>query len=156
MAAQLAGAVLAALLVGGMFGAGPVAAGTPDLAEGVSFGTGTVLEVAATFFLVLVIFGTAVDQRAPRSIFPVAIGLTVALDIMAIGPITGAAMNPARVFGPALASGHWQNHLLYWVGPLVGAVLGAAAQHFLLMERAPSPAVAMRGGPAPDEERGHR
>jgi glycerol uptake facilitator-like aquaporin len=121
----------------------------------VDFGGGVMLEVVATFFLVLVIFGTAVDHRAPKSLFPVAIGLTVALDIMAIGPLTGAAMNPARVFGPALASGHWSNHLVYWIGPLLGGFLGAAAQHFFLMERAPSPAVAMRGGPAPEEERGH-
>lgn len=155
-AAQLAGATVAAFLVAGMFGAEPVAAGTPALGAGVDFGGGVVLEVVATFFLVLVIFGSAVDQRAPKSIFPVAIGLTVALDIMAIGPLTGAAMNPARVFGPALASGQWENHLLYWIGPLLGGLLGAAAQHFLLMERAPSPAVAVRGGPSPEEERGHR
>jgi aquaporin TIP len=154
-AAQLAGATVAALLVAGMFGAEPVAAGTPDLSAGVGFATGAVLEVVATFFLVAVIFGTAVDDRAPKSLFPVAIGLTVALDIMAIGPLTGAAMNPARVFGPALASGHWSNHLLYWIGPLLGGALGAMAQHFFLMERAPSPAVATRGGPAPEEERGH-
>lgn len=154
-AAQLAGATLAGFLVALTFGAGPVAAGTPDLGRGVDFGGGVMLEVVATFFLVLVIFGTAVDHRAPKSLFPVAIGLTVALDIMAIGPLTGAAMNPARVFGPALASGHWSNHLVYWIGPLLGGFLGATAQHFFLMERAPSPAVAMRGGPAPEEERGH-
>jgi len=67
----------------------------------------------ATFFLVPVIFGTAVDGRAPQSVFPFAIGFTVALDIMAIGTLTGAAMNPARTFGPALASGMWENHLVY-------------------------------------------
>lgn len=155
-AAQLAGAAAAGFLLAAMFGAEPVAAGTPDLAPGIGFGAGMVLEVAATFFLVLVIFGSAVDERAPKSVFPLAIGLTVALDIMAIGPLTGASMNPARVFGPALASGHWSNHLLYWAAPLLGGALGAAVQHFFLMARAPSPVVAVRGGPAPEEERGHR
>lgn len=153
--AQLAGAALAALPVWLLFGAAPVAAGTPALAPGVGSGAGIVLEAVATFFLVLVIFGTAVDERAPKSVFPVAIGLTVALGIMAIGPITGGALNPARVFGPALLAGAWENHLLYWIGPLLGGFLGAAVQHFFLMERAPSAAVAVRGGPAPEEERGH-
>lgn len=155
-AAQIVGAALAGLLLRGMFGTGPVGAGTPDLAPGISVGAGIALEVVTTFFLVLVVFGSAVDQRAPKSIFPVAIGLTVALDIMAIGPLTGAAMNPARVIGPALASGHWSNHLVYWVGPLLGGALGALAQHGFLMERAPDVVVAERGGPSVEEQRGHR
>jgi len=140
-AAQLSGATVAALLLTGMFGLPPVEAGTPDLAGGISSGTGIVIEAVATFFLVLVIFGTAVDQRAPVAVFPLAIGLTIALDIMAIGPLTGAAMNPARAFGPALASGHWSHHLVYWAGPLAGAAAAAFVQHGLLMER---PAAATR------------
>lgn len=155
-AAQIGGAALASLLVAALFGTAPVSAGTPDLAAGISTGQGIAVEVVTTFFLVLVIFGSAVDERAPKSVFPLAIGLTVALDIMATGPITGAAMNPARVLGPALVSGHWSNHLVYWAGPLLGGLLGAFAQHALLMDRAPSAAVAARGGPAPDEQRGHR
>lgn len=155
-AAQIVGATLAAVLVRAAFGVDPVAGGTPDLGPGVSVGAGIMLEVVTTFFLVLVVFGSAVDERAPKSIFPVAIGLTVALDIMAIGPLTGAAMNPARVIGPALASGHWDNHLVYWVGPLLGGALGALAQHAFLMERAPDAVVAERGGPSLEEQRGHR
>lgn len=153
MAAQLLGAVLASLLVG-WFGLEIVAAGTPALAPNVSPAAGTVVEVVTTFFLVLVIFGTAVDHRAPKSVYPFAIGLTVALDIMATGPITGAAMNPARAFGPALVSGAWANQWVYWVGPLVGGILAAFLQHRFLMEHAPSPATAEHGGPAPAEERG--
>ena len=155
-AAQIGGAALAALLVGALFGVESVSAGTPDLAPRVSQAAGIVVEAVTTFLLVLVIFGSAVDERAPKSVYPFAIGLTVALDIMATGPITGAAMNPARVLGPALVSGHWSNHLVYWIGPLLGGVLGAFVQHSVLMARAPSPAVAEHGGPAPEEERGHR
>ncbi len=151
--AQLVGAAVAAAIIAALFGAAPVAGGTPDLGGNVSTAAGIVVEAIATFFLVLVVFGTAVDERAPKSVFPLAIGLTVALDIMAAGPLTGAAMNPARTFGPALVSGHWANHLVYWVGPLLGGALGALVQHALLMERAPSPPVGRRGGPAPAEER---
>ncbi|HEX2095485.1 MAG TPA: aquaporin [Longimicrobiaceae bacterium] len=154
-AAQVVGAALASALVAALFGTGVVSAGTPDLAAGIGAGSGIAVETVTTFFLVLVVFGSAVDERAPKSVFPFAIGLTVALDIMASGPITGGAMNPARVLGPALVSGHWSNHAVYWAGPLLGGALGALAQHLFLMERAPSPAVAARGGPAPEEQRGH-
>ena len=154
VAAQIVGAALASLLIAWLFGLDVVADGTPAVAPLVKPVGATVVEVVTTFFLVLVIFGTAVDHRAPKSVFPFAIGLTVALDIMATGPITGAAMNPARAFGPALVSGAWNNQWVYWVGPLVGGVLAAFLQHRFLMEHAPSPATAEHGGPAPAEERG--
>jgi MIP family channel proteins len=152
--AQIAGAVLASLLVGWLFGLDVVRAGTPAVAPLVRSTGAAGVEVVTTFFLVLVIFGSAVDHRAPKSVYPFAIGLTVALDIMATGPITGAAMNPARAFGPALVSGAWANQWVYWVGPLVGGILAAFLQHRFLMEHAPSPATAEHGGPAPAEERG--
>lgn len=154
MGAQIVGAVLASLLVAWLFGLDVVAGGTPAVAPMVKPVGASVVEVMTTFFLVLVIFGTAVDHRAPKSVFPFAIGLTVALDIMATGPITGAAMNPARAFGPALVSGAWANHWVYWAGPIVGGVLAAFLQHRFLMEEAPSAATAEHGGPAPAEERG--
>jgi MIP family channel proteins len=134
--AQLVGATAAGGLLAGLFGAGLVAGGTPDLGAGVSPAAGVVVEAVLTFFLVLVVFGAAVDGRAPKSVFPFAIGFTVALDIMAGGPISGAAMNPARTFGPALASGHWDNHLVYWVGPLVGGAAAALLHTFVLAEKA--------------------
>ena len=113
---------------------GIVAAGTPDLGAGVTQFQGIIMEAVLTFFLVVVIFGTAVDSRAPK-IGGLAIGLTVALDILAGGPISGAAMNPARTFGPALASGHWNNHIVYWIGPLVGGALaGLIYGRFLIKE----------------------
>jgi MIP family channel proteins len=145
--AQLVGASVAGLVLVALFGPNPVSTGTPDLARNIGFSTGVAVEAITTFFLVLVVFGTAVDERGPKAVIPLAIGLTVALDIMATGPLTGAAMNPARAFGPALASGHWTNHLVYWIGPLLGGALAALVHQFALAER-PSIAEEARGAPA--------
>jgi MIP family channel proteins len=126
--AQLIGATVAAILLVNLLGdaarsgAQIVAAGTPDLGNGVGPIKGILIECVLTFFLVFVVFGTAVDSRAPK-IGGLAIGFTVALDILFGGPLTGAAMNPARTFGPALASAHWNNHLVYWIGPMLGGAL---------------------------------
>jgi aquaporin TIP len=151
-AAQIGGALVAAFIIGSMGGVDAVIRGTPQVAENLGTGMAIVLEIVTTFFLVLVVFGTAVDQRAPKSVYPFAIGLTVAASIMAIGPLTGGALNPARAFGPALVGGEFERHFVYWIGPLLGGALGGAVQHFLLM-RAPSAEVAEHGGPAPTEKR---
>lgn len=151
--AQLLGAALAGALIRVIAGVGPLAAGTPDVAPMVTPVGAMILEAVGTFFLVLVVFGTAVDQRAPQSVYPMAIGLTIAVDIMAIGPLTGGAVNPARAFGPALLSGHWNNHLVYWAGPLLGGAVGAWVAHGVFVEKAPTPEIAERGGPAPAEDR---
>jgi len=90
------------------------------------------LEAIATFFLVFVVFGTAVDAKGPK-IGGLAIGATIAADILAIGPFTGASMNPARSFGPALVSGIFEGHVVYWVGPIVGAVLAGLLYDALFM-----------------------
>ena len=97
--------------------------GACDL-NGVSVGLGVLIEAILTFFLVTVIWGVAVDGRGNKTVAGLAIGLTITLDILMGGYFTGAALNPARAFGPALATGHWANHLVYWVGPILGA-LGA-------------------------------
>jgi len=135
--AQLAGGAAAGFLLVGMFGLrgkAIVAGGTPDLGTNVSPGLGIVVELVLTFFLVFVVYGSAVDARAPK-IGGLAIGLTVALDILFGGPLSGAAMNPARTFGPALASGHWNNHYVYWVGPLLGGALaGLIYGRFLIKD----------------------
>ena len=109
--------------------------GTPDIAKnGIDMTQAILIEAILTFFLVFVVYGTAVDSRAPK-IGGLAIGLTVALDILFGGPFTGAAMNPARVFGPALASGHWNNQMIYWVGPMLGGALaGLVYGRFLIKE----------------------
>lgn len=104
--------------------------------------TGTqafLLEFIATFFLVMVVFGTAVDPKAPR-IGGLAIGFTVAADILAIGPLTGASMNPARSFGPAVASGIFEAQIIYWGAPIVGGIVAALLYDFLFLRREAEPA----------------
>ncbi|HEX6628072.1 MAG TPA: aquaporin [Gemmatimonadaceae bacterium] len=96
------------------------------------------LEAIATFFLVFVIYGTAVDLRGPK-IGGLAIGFVVAADILAIGPLTGASMNPARSFGPAVASGVYEAQLLYWAAPIVGGLIAALLYEYLFMQRGREP-----------------
>jgi MIP family channel proteins len=133
--AQLVGATLAGLLLRVMYPQALWQAallGTPNLAPGVSFGLGVLIEAVLTFFLLLAVFGTAVDPRAPK-IGGFGIGLTVLVDILVGGPLTGAAMNPARTFGPALAGGFWQNDLVYWIGPIIGAVIAASIYEYVIL-----------------------
>ncbi|MBI3979000.1 MAG: aquaporin [Chloroflexi bacterium] len=99
--------------------------GVPALAAGVNPLRGTAVEIVLTFFLMFVIYGTAVARGGPRSIAPLAIGLTITMDVVGFGPLTGAAMNPSRAFGPALVGGFWIDQWVYWVGPIVGAILAA-------------------------------
>lgn len=125
IAAQLAGAAAASGLLAALYGPEAVGHSCTVLSQGVSVMQGFTMEAIATFFLMFIIWGTAVNPAAPKGLFPWAIGLTVTLDILAIGPLTGASLNPARSFGPALASGVWDQHWLYWVAPILGAVLAA-------------------------------
>lgn len=126
---QLIGGTLAGLLLRPMFAAEvwqKVNLGTPTLAPDITFGVGILIEIILTFFLVTAIWGTAVDDRKPN-IGGFAIGLTLTADILMGGPLTGASMNPARTFGTALAGGGFDgiNHLVYWIGPIIGAVIAA-------------------------------
>ena len=107
--AQLLGGTAAALVCLGLFGRDVVVSGTPQLGTDLSGAQGVLLEAIMTFFLVFVVHGTGVDERG-RRVAGLAIGSTVTLDILFGGPLTGAAMNPARVFGPALAAGFWKAH----------------------------------------------
>jgi MIP family channel proteins len=146
----MAGVYVLAQLLGAMLAAYALKAGTPkllfDAARGggqavsldITTGQAFMLEAIATFFLVFVIFGTAVDPKAPR-VGGFAIGLTIAADILAIGPFTGASMNPARSFGPAIASNIWEGHLIYWIGPIIGAVIGAQLYERILMRHPVEP-----------------
>jgi MIP family channel proteins len=124
---QLLGATAAAFLLTAVVPEAAwraVSLGTPDLATDYTRFQGMLMEAALTFLLVFVVFATAADAKgAFNKIAGFAIGLTLTMDILLGGPFTGAAMNPARAFGPALAARHWANHGVYWVGPLVGGIV---------------------------------
>lgn len=135
---QLLGAVAAALICLGLFAREVVVTGTPQLAIDLTPAQGILVEAILTFFLVFVVHGTAVDQRG-RRIAGLAIGATITLDILFGGPLTGAAMNPARVFGPAVAANFWRAHYVYWLGPMIGGALGGFVYR-LLIERTPAEA----------------
>ncbi len=138
--AQLAGAVVAGFALKALYpgaAAAAVSLGTPVLAEGISFGRGIAIEALLTFMLMFAIFGTAVDPRAPK-VGGFGIGLVLIFAILAGGPLTGASLNPARTFGPALAAGVWSNHLVYWIGPIVGAGTAAVLYTTLFMGTTPA------------------
>ena len=132
--AQCLGGICAALICLGLFNRDVVVNGTPQLAINLTPAQGILVEAILTFFLVFVVHGTAVDPRGPRGIAGLAIGSTITLDILFGGPLTGAAMNPARVFGPAVAANFWKDHYVYWLGPLIGGAL-AGLVYRLLVER---------------------
>jgi aquaporin Z len=133
--AQLAGAVLGALAVKAMFPApavNAVSSGTPQLSLNIGLAQGIAIEAMFTFFLVSAVFGTAVSKDAPK-IGGFGIGLAIFVSAVVIGGLTGAALNPARAFGPALVSWTWHSQAVYWIGPLAGgAVAGWVWNAFLL------------------------
>ena len=143
--AIMAGVYVVAQLIGAMVAAYALKAVVPldqfeavrgggqSAAIEITFAKAVTMEAIATFFLVLVIFGTAVDAKAPK-IGGLAIGLTVSACILAIGPFTGASLNPARTFGPAVAAGYWEGHFIYWIGPILGGVLAALVYEHLFMD----------------------
>jgi len=137
--AQLVGAMAAAYLLKATFPDEIFAAArgtTSSIALAIDGGQAFLIEALATFFLVFAIFGTAVDPQAPK-IGGWAIGLTLTAAILAIGPLTGASLNPARSFGPAVAAGIWQGQAIYWAGPIVGGVVAAVLYDQLFLPRAP-------------------
>ena len=110
--------------------------GTPLLGNGVSPLQGVLIEGVLAFFLVWVVFATAVDPAgAFGKIAGLAIGFVVLMDIMMGGPFTGAAMNPARSFGPALVGGAWADEWVYWVGPIAGGVAAAVVYQVTMLGR---------------------
>lgn len=134
--AQLVGAVIGAWLLMLVI---PAAAqgnlGAHGLGSGVTAGGGLLAEIVLTFALVFVIFATAMDPKGLGHLAPAAIGLTVLVDHLFGVPVTGASMNPARSFGPALVAGAWNNHWVFWVGPLIGGGLAALVYEFLFLRR---------------------
>ena len=136
--AQITGALLGAVLAKALLPAGPVltsSLGTPVL-RGVGFWQAASIEAVLTFFLVSVVFGTAVAAEAPK-VGGFAIGLAVSVAILVAGPLTGAALNPARALGPAIVSWNLTSQAVYWIGPLVGAIAAAALWKYVLLPKDP-------------------
>lgn len=126
--AQLAGATLGAGLLRIVLGEAAEAAVTvphlPPLAS-------LTVEIVLSFFLVLVVMAVATDARVAGPVAGLAVGLAVGADALMGGPLTNASMNPARSFGPALITGRWGGHWIYWLGPLAGAALAAPTYAYL-------------------------
>jgi len=147
---MMAGVYIVAQLTGAMLGAYALRAIFPDALFTAARGGGQVInldissaqaffaELIATFFLVFVYFGTAVDRQAPR-VGGFAIGLTVFADMLAIGPLTGGAVNPPRSFGPAGASGVYEGQGLFWTAPIVGGMLAAVLYAVLFLRHPVEP-----------------
>jgi MIP family channel proteins len=136
--AQLVGGLLAGLALRAVFpeaswGA-PVNLGTPAVDPAIGITGAIIIEAILTMVLLAAVFGTAIDPRAPK-IGGLAIGLAVAADILMGGPLTGAAMNPARWFGPAVASGTFTDWYVWWIGPLLGAAVIALVYRYVWEER---------------------
>jgi aquaporin TIP len=139
---QLGGAVIAALILRWLFKKPAILGAVPHVAHGFSDSRALVLEMIMTFFLVWAVFATAVDERgAFKAIAGLAIGLTITIDVFVGGPVTGAAMNPARAFGPMVAADYWANGWIYWVGPIVGALVAALGYEYLYLRPTKPPVV---------------
>ena len=138
---QLIGAIVAALSLKAIL---------PELGAKVNFGTqggpsellnssimaGIAVEIILTFFLVTVIFLTAVHKKAPAGIHGISIGGMVFLLHLVGVPLTGASMNPARTFGPAVVSGFWELHWLYWIAPIVGGIIAGVIMNYVFVNKA--------------------
>jgi MIP family channel proteins len=135
--AQLIGGLAAGLALKAVFADSWQASniGAPALGAGITPALGIGIEAILTTLLVLAVIGTAVDPRAPK-IGGLAIGLAVAADILVGGPLTGAAMNPARWFGPAVAAGAYADWYVWWIGPAIGAAVAALIYRSTLAEAA--------------------
>lgn len=138
--AQMGAGVIAALLLKWILPSATADAshlGAPVLGGGIGTGPAVVVEAILTFFLVFVVFATAVDPRgAFQQIAGLAIGFTIALDIYMGGVLTGAIMNPARAFGPQLVDGTWDDFWIWYVGPLAGGVIAASLYELLYLRPA--------------------
>jgi aquaporin-4 len=138
---QCIGAIIAAFTLKAIF---------PVLGAKVNFGTqggpsellggsamsGFALELVFTFFLVTVIFMTAVHKKAPAGMYGLVIGGMIFLLHLVGIPLTGASMNPARTLGPAIASGYWDFHWIYWAGPIIGGIIAGLIMHYIFVKKA--------------------
>ena len=139
--AQLAGAVAGALIVKLLLNNFPNAdlvnygaVGIGDRLDGKLL-LGGLAEFIGTFVLVFTIMGVAVDPRSDRALGPLVIAVALGGSVMVLGPLTGAGLNPARAFGPALVAWEWHGQAVYWIGPLLGATAAGALWKFVLLPR---------------------
>ena len=136
--AEFLGAIGAGLALVALFPSAsgtPVEWGSPTLSGLLSFGQGIGIEALLTFVLVMAVYGTAVDSRAPH-IGGLGIGLAVLADVLVAGNLTGAAMNPARAYGPMIAAGFYPGYwYIYLVGPIIGAAVAGLAYRYLIEQR---------------------
>lgn len=137
-------------IIGAIAAAFSLKAILPELGAKVNFGTqggpsdllnnsissGLAIEIILTFFLVVIIFMTAVHKKAPAGIHGISIGGMIFLIHLVGVPLTGASVNPARTFGPALASGFWEFHWIYWVGPIIGGIIAGLIMNYLFVKKA--------------------
>lgn len=140
VAAQLAGALLAGLLVKLLLPPAAVSitdAGAPGLGGNVTLMQGIWIEAVLTFFLMSAVFGTAFSSEAP-AVGGFGIGLAVFVGTLVGGPLTGAALNPARALGPALIAGELHGQAVYWIGPLLGAAAASLLWKLVLLPRDPT------------------
>jgi MIP family channel proteins len=138
--AQLVGAVAAALLLKLVYPGTvtrAIALATPSISSAISLPQAIVVELVLTFFLVSAVFGTCANPDAPK-VGGFGVGLVLLVDVLVGGPLTGAAVNPARAFGPAVVSGQWIGHAVYWVGPIAGGLLAALLWEYVLLPGTPS------------------
>ena len=155
---QLVGGIIGALLLRAVLGGAATGLGTPALAHDLVLGAttltvtpsaGFVIEAVLAFFLVTVVLSTAVAGRA-GNLAPLAIGMTLTLNIIMGGALTGAAFNPARALGPMVATGNFNDAWLYMIAPIVGAIV-AAIVHMGLTRLAAQPATTAGRAPTPAE-----
>jgi len=137
-------------LIGAIVAAFSLKAILPEIGAKVNFGTqggpsellnnsvmaGITVEIILTFFLVTVIFLTAVHKKAPAGIHGISIGGMIFLLHLVGVPLTGASMNPARTFGPALASGSWEFHWIYWLAPIIGGIIAGVIMNYVFLNNA--------------------
>ena len=123
--AQITGAILATAVLASAVPLGPSNYGLTTVAFGTEPWEAVILEATVTFVLVLTILFVAVRYRVPAPVAALAIPTALAVGLIVSGPLTGGSLNPARTFGPALLSGEFANHWVYWVGPMAGALIAA-------------------------------
>lgn len=150
------GPYIAFQLIGAILASATLAAIIPTYASQVNYGVqggpseflegsataAFVVEIILTFFLLTTIYMVAVHKKAAPGFAGIAIGGMIFLLHLVGVPLTGASMNPARTFGPALVSGYWDFHWVYWAGPIIGALIAAFVMNYIFARKAEKEATA--------------